>query len=86
MVVQELHQPCLGCSNAQIYHVYLTILWGSLSGIRLNGGTRTPSTMSIASTTTSHSSVDWHSTEVNKDGKTFKQSVVFHFCQTIYIY
>ena len=61
---------------------FIMLIWqccGYFSGIRLNGGTRTPSTMSIASTTTSHGSVDWQSTEVNKDGKTFKQSVVFHF-------
>ncbi|CAC5363049.1 unnamed protein product [Mytilus coruscus] len=50
-----------------------------IGSVRLNGSmhTRTPSTLSLASTTTSHASSDWQSTEVQKDGKTFKQSAYY---------
>lgn len=43
----------------------------------MNGsiGTRTPSSLSLASTATSHISSDWQASDIKKDGKSFKQSV-----------
>lgn len=59
----------------------INITYIYILGVRLNGSlhTRTPSTLSLASTTTSHASSDWQPTEEQKDGKTFKQSVSLRY-------